>query len=203
MLELSLQQVLIRGGACLIILAVHGFALAGLARVMGDRGPQFDGRLTLNPFSHLDIIGAVTLIVGQLGWVQPMVLDPAAMRHGRLGVVACVALSLAVTLAVTFALLALRIPVLQVMPTEVVPTVIAMLNDTAETCVWFAAFNLLPIPPLTGAGLIGAAVPRLAKMPAAVRLYAGLALGALVLLGVAGPVVRPLHDVLVRVLPVP
>jgi Zn-dependent protease len=199
--DLSLQQLLIRGGACLMIVAIHGFALAGFARLMGDRGPQFDGRLTLNPFGHLDLIGAITLIVAQLGWIRPMTIDPAVLRLGRLGSVVCVIGSLAATLAACFALLALRIPVLTFMPIATVPTLVAMLNGTVETCVWFVAFNLLPIPPLTGAHFIVAAYPGLAKALIKTQLYTGLAAGALILLGVAEPIVRPLHDALVFLMP--
>jgi Zn-dependent protease len=201
--DLSLQQFLIRGGACLIIVATHGFALAGLARMMGDRGPQLDGRLTLNPFGHLDIVGAATLIVAQLGWIQPMAIDPTTMRRGRIGCAVCVVGSLAATLAATSAILALRIPVLMFMPTAAVPTVVAVLNDAVETSVWFIAVNLLPIPPLTGANFIVAAYPGSAKVLMKFRLYAGLAVAALILLGIAGPVVRPLHDALVSILPAP
>jgi Zn-dependent protease len=201
--DLSLQQLLIRGGACLIIFAIHGFALAGLARAFGDHGPQFDGRLTLNPFGHLDIVGAAMLIVAQLGWIQLMAIDPATMRLGRVGCVICLVGSLAATLAGTYAILALRIPVLMFMPTAAVPTVVAILNDSVETGVWFVAFNLLPIPPLTGANFVVAAYPGAAKLLVNVRLYAGLAVAALILLGIAGPVVRPLHDALVFILPPP
>jgi hypothetical protein len=56
--DLSLDQLLIRAGACVIIVTIHGAALAAIARALGDRGPQFDERLTLNPVSHLDILGA-------------------------------------------------------------------------------------------------------------------------------------------------
>jgi Zn-dependent protease len=199
--DLSLQQLLIRCGACLIIVAIHGFAVAVAARVMGDRGPQFDGRLTLNPLNHLDIVGAITLILAQLGWIQPIAINPAMLRSGRLGLVVCIVGSLAATLAATFALLALRMPVLMFMPIAIVPTLVAMLNDTVETCVWFVAFNLLPIPPLTGAHFIVAVYPGLAKVLMKMQLYAGLVVGALILLGVAEPIVRPLHDALVFLMP--
>lgn len=168
---------------------------------MGDRGPQLDGRLTLNPFSHLDIVGAITLILAQMGWIQPMAIDPAVMRFGRLGAVVCIVGSLAATLAAAFALLALRIPVLVFMPSAVVPTLVAMLNETVGTCIWFVALNLLPIPPLTGANFIIAAHPGLAKALAKTWLYAGLVVGALILLGVAQPIVKPLHDALFLALP--
>jgi hypothetical protein len=41
--DLSLHQVLIRAGACVVIISIHGFALAAIARGLGDRGPHFLG----------------------------------------------------------------------------------------------------------------------------------------------------------------
>jgi Zn-dependent protease len=199
--DLSLQQLLIRGGVYLVIAGIHGFAFAGLARLMGDRGPQLDGRLTLNPFTHLDILGAITLIVAQMGWIRPITIDAAAMRFGRLGTVVCVVGSLAATLAAAFALLALRVPVLVFMPSAIVPTLVVMVNDAVKTSIWFVTLNLLPIPPLTGANFIVAACPGVAKALARMSLYTGLVVSALILLGVAEPILRPLHDALVLVLP--
>jgi hypothetical protein len=141
--DLSLHQLLIRTGACIVVVAIHGFALAAVARVMGDRGPQFDERLTLNPIGHLDLLGAATMALFQLGWIRPIAIDPAELRCGRLGLIVCVCASLAATLGAVVLLLGLRIPVLSFMPGVVVPTVIATLNATVEMCTWFVAFNLL------------------------------------------------------------
>jgi Zn-dependent protease len=199
--DLSLHQLLIRVGACIIVVAIHGFALAAVARVMGDRGPQFDERLTLNPIVHLDVIGAATMILLQLGWIRPIAIDPAQLRFGRIGLVACVCASLAATLGAVVLLLGLRIPVLSFMPSAVVPTTIAVLNAAVEMSAWLVAFNLLPLPPLTGGHFLVAIRPSLAPLLANYRNYAGVLLAALILLGVAQPVVKPLRDVVAYLLP--
>ena len=201
MYDLSLHQLLIRAGACVIVVAIHGFAVAAIARVLGDRGPQFDGRLTLNPFSHLDILGAATMVLFQLGWIQPVTIDPAQLRFGRVGLVVCVFGSLAATLGAVVLLLGLRIPVLSFMPSAVAPTVIAMLNAAVEMCTWFVAFNLLPLPPLTGAHFLVAARPSLTPLLANYRLYAGVAFAALIFSGVVQPFVRPVRDAVAYLLP--
>jgi Zn-dependent protease len=199
--DLSLNQLLIRAGACIVVVAIHGFALAAIARIMGDRGPQFDGRLTLNPIGHLDILGAVTLILFQLGWIRPIAIDPAQLRFGRFGLIVCTCGSLAATLVAVVLLLGLRIPVLSVMPSTVVPTMIATLNATVEMCTWFVALNLLPLPPLTGAHVLVAARPGLAPLLAHGRIYATVALAVLIVSGVAQPLVRPIRDAVANLLP--
>jgi Zn-dependent protease len=201
MFNLSLDQLLIRAGACIIVVAIHGFVLAVLARVLGDRGPQFDKRLTLNPLSHLDILGAATMILFQLGWIRPMAIDPALLRFGRLGIVICVIASLAVTLAVADLLFWLRIPALIATPSAIVPTVLATLNATGEMGAWFVAFNLLPVPPLTGAHLLIAARPSLLPLLAHYRLHVTVLVAGLVLSGVVQPVVRPIRDAILSILP--
>jgi len=199
--DLSLQQLLIRAGACVIVIAVHGFAVAAIARALGDRGPQFDGRLTLNPFGHLDVIGAATMVLFQLGWIRPIAIDPAQLRFGRAGLLVCVGGSLAATLGIVVLLLGLRIPVLSFMPAAVAPTAIATLNAAVEMGAWFAAFNLLPLPPLTGAHILVAARPGLAPLLMHYRVYAGVALAALIFSGVAQPVVKPIRDAIAYLLP--
>jgi Zn-dependent protease len=189
--DLSFHQFLIRAAACLLIVAIHGLALAAIARVMGDRGPQLDDRLTASPFRHLDPIGAVTMILAQIGWVRPIAIDAAQLRFGRPTLIVCVLGSIAATLAAVILLLQLRVPALVFLPSVAVPTVIATLNETAEMCTWFAAFNLMPVPPLTGMHLVAAVRPDLVPFLITCRIYAALALAALVLAGIVQPILQP------------
>ena len=201
MFDLSFHQLLIRAGACILITSIHGFVLAALARGLGDRGPQFDGRLTINPIDHLDILGAATMILFQLGWIRPIAIDPSKLRFGRLGLLVCVFGSIAMTLAAVVLLLGLRIPALKYLPEAFVPTVIATLNESAEMYAWFAALNLLPLPPLTGMHLIVAVRPSLATTLTKYSLYAAIAVAALLVAGVAQPVLQPVRDAVAGLLP--
>jgi Zn-dependent protease len=200
--DLSLHQVLIRAGACVVIISIHGFVLAAIARALGDRGPHFDGRLTINPISHLDPVGAAAMILFQLGWIRPIAIDPAELRFGRFGLLVCVFGSVAVTLAAAALLLGLRIPALQFMPAAFVPTIIAMLNESADMSTWFAALNVLPLPPLTGMHLLVAIHPGLATTLQKYSLSAGIGLAVLLVVGVVQPVLQPVRDALLYVMSV-
>jgi hypothetical protein len=199
--DLSFHQLLIRAGACILITSIHGFVLATLARGLGDRGPQFDGRLTINPIGHLDVLGAAMMILFQLGWIRPIAIDPSKLRFGRLGLLICVFGSIATTLAVVILLLGLRIPALKYMPDASVPTVIATLNESVAMCTWFAALNFLPLPPLTGMHLIVVVRPSLATTLTKYSLYAAIALAVLVVAGVVQPVLQPAWDAVAGLLP--
>lgn len=59
----------------LIALTFHEFAHAWVAVKLGDDTPKLQGRLSLNPFSHMDPIGFVFLIVAGFGWGKPVEID--------------------------------------------------------------------------------------------------------------------------------
>lgn len=59
----------------LIALTFHEFAHAWAAVKLGDDTPKVQGRLSLNPFSHMDPIGFVFLIVAGFGWGKPVEID--------------------------------------------------------------------------------------------------------------------------------
>jgi Zn-dependent protease len=200
--DLSLHQLIIRLGAALILIAIHGFALAGIARVLGDRGPQFDERLTLNPLNHFDVLGGLTMIFFQLGWIRPIAIDPSELRLGRIGLAVCVVASLAATLFVAVLLQGLRIPALAYLSSAIAPTVIAILNEAPAMGTWFAVFNLLPVPPLTGAHFLVAARPNLAPLLARYGIYFAIAWTVLAVLGVPQYVLQPAQAALASLVPI-
>ena len=59
----------------LIAITFHEFAHAWMAVKLGDDTPKVQGRLSLNPFSHMDPIGFVFLIVAGFGWGKPVEID--------------------------------------------------------------------------------------------------------------------------------
>ena len=58
------------------------------AVALGDPGPRHDGRLTFNPFAHLDILGGISAVLFSVGWIKPIAIDPAELRPGRAGLAA-------------------------------------------------------------------------------------------------------------------
>src|SRR5262249_31189027 len=98
-------------------------------------------------------------------------------------------------------LLGLRIPALTTMPSAVAPTLIATLNAAVEMSTWFVAFNLLPMPPLTGSHFLVAVHPRLTPLLANYRTQTGIVLALLIRAGIAQPIVRPLRDAIGHLIP--
>jgi Zn-dependent protease len=159
LIDLTLQQLLLRFCALLLIASVHGAAVAGAACALGDQGPRYDGRLRLNPFAHLDLLGAAAGVLFLIGWIRPITIDPARLRFGRMGLVLVL---IAATAAVLVSVVALRLarPIVLPLLGDTSSTVVfALIETIGQLGIWFVLINLVPIPPLTGGYLLTAIVP--------------------------------------------
>jgi Zn-dependent protease len=67
----------------LISFSFHEFSHAFMADKFCDPTPRQDGRLTLNPVRHLDIVGSIMLIVTGFGWASLSELIPAISRESQ------------------------------------------------------------------------------------------------------------------------
>lgn len=64
----------------LVGLTFHEFSHAYVADRLGDKTPRFQGRLTLNPFVHIDPIGFLMLLIFKFGWAKPVQVNPSAFK---------------------------------------------------------------------------------------------------------------------------
>lgn len=67
--------------AILIGFTFHEYAHAIVADKLGDKTPKFQGRLTLNPFVHIDIIGFLMILIMNFGWAKPVQINPSAFKN--------------------------------------------------------------------------------------------------------------------------
>lgn len=67
--------------AILIGLTFHEYAHAFVADKLGDKTPKFQGRLTLNPIVHIDIIGFIMILLIGFGWAKPVETNPGAYKN--------------------------------------------------------------------------------------------------------------------------
>ena len=81
---LSLDATIIyRIPALLMALTVHEYAHGAMSTHLGDPTPGAQGRLTMNPLAHLDIIGTLVLLLVGFGWAKPVMVDSRYYRHPR------------------------------------------------------------------------------------------------------------------------
>ncbi|MBR6791858.1 MAG: site-2 protease family protein [Ruminococcus sp.] len=70
----------------LLVLPLREVARGLMARKMGDDTPEREGRLTLNPFVHLDLIGSLMIMLIGFGWTKPMPINVNNFKDRRKGV---------------------------------------------------------------------------------------------------------------------
>ena len=134
--------------------AAHGYASYWL----GDPTPKLQGRLSLNPTHHIDPVGFITLLLFGFGWGEPVQIDPRYYKHRRrdelLVSVAGVIMNLLLAVAASFAIKAL----LSNMTAEFYNGIGSVLLDILVYLfginLVLMAFNLLPVPPLDGFGIL-------------------------------------------------
>ncbi|MEA1923473.1 MAG: site-2 protease family protein, partial [Pseudomonadota bacterium] len=83
-METIILKIVIYAVPILFGLTVHEYAHGMMADRLGDSTPRSMGRLTLNPFSHLDPIGTLVFFVTQaFGWARPISINPDNLRSPR------------------------------------------------------------------------------------------------------------------------
>lgn len=201
--DITLQALLSRLVAFIIISAVHGFSIAGAARLLGDPTPTYTGRFTLNPFVHLSMPALAMAVLFRLGWIVPIQIDATKMRFGRFGVLICLLAGLVAVLALVPILWPIRSLAAIYLPRTMGLAVLGVLDTIQDLALWFSAFNLLPVPPLSGALILIAIWPPLARRFRRSRGLIEAVMVALVVTGVATLVVAPLIAIIQIVIAAP
>ncbi len=137
----------------------HGYA----ALFLGDRTAEYQGRLTLNPIKHMDLVGSIivpllSFTLGGLafGWAKPVPFNPhnfrSNKRWGEL-IVAGAGPLINILIAVSFGLL------IRFVPSLFAGAGLTIASITIITNLTLALFNLMPVPPLDGSKIFWALIP--------------------------------------------
>jgi len=172
----------------------------------GDPTAQSQGRISLNPLVHIDIMGTVVLpllmIFGGLpflfGWAKPCPVNPRNFKNLKRGqiIVSGAGPVSNLLLAVLFtAGLFVAVRVIAE-PTSTHPVILFLMLGV-QLNVLLAIFNLVPLPPLDGSHIFQWALPNGLghRYVRAIGPYGGYILLALVMTGVLFKVLSPILDV--------
>ena len=138
----------------IVAITVHEFAHALAAYRCGDDTAKRQGRLSLDPLVHYDLIGTTMILIGGMGWGKPVPVDPRKMRNPRWDEVkvsfAGPASNLLVVTLLVFVDRHFRPPWTPWLP---------LANMVVQVNLMLAFFNLIPIYPLDGSHILAGLLP--------------------------------------------
>ena len=155
----------------LIAITFHEFAHGFVAYKLGDNTAKMEGRLSLNPFAHLDPIGTLMLVFLGIGWGKPVHVNPTnytrkmSMEKGE-AIVSLAGPLMNIILAFIFGIIyfvILKFVGEDFLTSTVGIIVMGMIQSTIVTNVGLGIFNLIPLPPLDGSKIIKPFLPYNAK----------------------------------------
>ena len=148
----NLSTILASMVAIAVAISVHEFGHAYSAHLLGDDTAKMYGRMTLNPAKHLDIMGLIAMLIVHIGWAKPVPVNPNNFKNYKVGnvIVSLAGVTANIITAIICVLIDKHVNMFAI---KLIAEYVIVYN------VGFAAFNLLPLPPLDGWGVISSFIP--------------------------------------------
>lgn len=148
------DELLIKIVILLLVFPIHEAAHATMALWLGDDTAKHLGRVSLNPLKHLDLVGTIMMLIPNsiIGWAKPVPYNPLRLRGSRSlgGALISVAGPLSNFLVALLVCLFVRFAG----PDRISGQVAELLVKFSFINLALFIFNLIPLPPLDGFGVV-------------------------------------------------
>jgi Zn-dependent protease len=153
--NMDIQRMLISIPGIIIGFTIHEYCHALAAYKLGDTTVIEDGRLTLDPMKHIDIMGLIFIMIAGFGWAKPVRFCPSMLKRPKRdkAIIAAVGPLSNLLLGILFIFIIKGLWVLPIdnaRTIDIVNYIIDILYYWAFTNIALFVFNMFPIPPLDG-----------------------------------------------------
>lgn len=144
----------------LISISFHEWAHGYVAYKFGDPTPKMYGRLTLNPFAHLDPVGTLMLFLVGIGWAKPVPINILNIPdRTKQMLVAIAGPGMNILLAIVFSFISVSISTFYKHDDSVFQILSLTLDFVVKINLVLATFNMIPVPPLDGSRVLAWILP--------------------------------------------
>lgn len=195
-LVMWLQRFIVLFTAITVHECAHGF----VAYKLGDPTAKNAGRLTLNPLSHLDLLGALCMVLVGFGWAKPVPINPMYFRNRKRDTALVSLAGPAANIVLAFLSTILYVPIAVAyykFGSWILGFVEGTLISLVSLNIGFAVFNLIPFPPLDGGKILGVILPADAYMK--LLQYERFGFPILIILSLTGVLSRILNVIIAPV----
>lgn len=149
----------------LFSVSFHEFSHAYISYKLGDPTAKNQGRLTMNPLKHLDILGTIMIFVARIGWAKPVPINPTYYKDRKKGtMLVSVAgplsnIVLSFVFAFPYIIMSNKIYFNQLEVSFMVEILYNLSYLFFVININLAIFNIIPVPPLDGSKILSGILP--------------------------------------------
>ena len=149
--------------AVILAMSIHEMAHGLVSYWLGDPTAKLQGRISLNPFAHVDWLGVLCLLLFHFGWAKPVPIDPSYYKDRKTGIIWTSFAGPVANFLLAFVCIFCLILILKLNPlflySDLGSLLESILSMTATLNIGFGLFNLIPVPPLDGSKVLFAFLP--------------------------------------------